>query len=89
MVWLSHSYYCMFVSRYLIYCIVWLQIGAQVQDVCSGGAYRQGSKYLTLPTNLLPTINNVYTDGPCVSKTLAGVFLARFEGVSHVTHFYK
>ena len=31
----------------------------------------------------------VYIDGPCGSKTLAGVLLAHFERVSHVTHFYK
>ena len=36
-------------------------------------------------------IDKVYIDGPCGSKTLAGVLLllARFERVSHVTHFYK
>ena len=33
-------------------------------------------------------INKVYIDGPCSSKTLAGVLLARFEIASHVTHFY-
>ena len=35
------------------------------------------------------TIDKVYIDGPCGSKTLAGVLLARFERVSHVTYFKK
>ena len=30
-------------------------------------------------------IVKVYIDGPCHSKTLAGVLLSRFERVSHVT----
>ena len=34
-------------------------------------------------------IDKVYIDGPCGSNTLADVLLARFERVSHVTHFYK
>ena len=35
-------------------------------------------------------IDKVYIDGPCDSKTLAGVFfLVNIERVSHVTHFYK
>ena len=34
-------------------------------------------------------IDKVYIDGPCGYKTLAGTLLARFERVSHVTHFYK
>ena len=34
--------------------------------------------------NSKPT-DKVYIDGPCDSKTLAGVLLARFERVSHVT----
>ena len=32
-------------------------------------------------------IDKVYIDGTCGSKTLAGVLLACFERVSHVTHF--
>ena len=35
------------------------------------------------------TIDKVYIDGPYGSKTLNGVLLARFERVSHVTHFYN
>ena len=31
----------------------------------------------------LQTIDNVYIDGSCGSKTLAGVLLAQFERVSH------
>ena len=34
-------------------------------------------------------IDKVYIDGLCGPKKLAGVLLARFERVSHVTHFYK
>ena len=34
-------------------------------------------------------IDELYIDGPCGSETLAGVLLARFERVSHMTHFYK
>ena len=34
-------------------------------------------------------IHEVYIDGPCGSKTLVGVLLARFRRVSHVTHFYE
>ena len=34
-------------------------------------------------------IDKVYIDGPCGSKTISGVLLARFERVSHVTHFHK
>ena len=30
-----------------------------------------------------------YIDGPCGSKTIAGVFLARLERVGQLTHFYK
>ena len=37
-------------------------------------------------TATVTSIDKVYTDGPCGSKTLAGVLLARFERVSHVTH---
>ena len=36
-----------------------------------------------------PAIDKVYIDGPCGSKKIAGVLLARFESVSHVTHFNK
>ena len=39
------------------------------------------------PTNVI--IDKVHIDGPCGSKTLAGVLLVRFERVSHVTHFYR
>ena len=35
------------------------------------------------------TIEKDYIDGPRSSKTLAGVLLACFERVSHVTHFYE
>ena len=35
------------------------------------------------------SIDEVYIDGPFGSKTLASVLLARFERVSHMTHFYK
>ena len=31
-------------------------------------------------------LDKVYIHGPCGSKTLAGVLLARFEKVSHVTY---
>ena len=34
-------------------------------------------------------IDKAYIDGPCGSKTLAGVMLARSGRKSHVTHFYK
>ena len=34
-------------------------------------------------------IDKVYIYEPCGSQTLAGVLLARFDRVSHVTHFYK
>ena len=34
-------------------------------------------------------MDKIYIDGPYGSKTLAGVLLARFERVSHVTHSYK
>ena len=33
-------------------------------------------------------IDKVYIKGPCGSKTLAGVLIARFNRVIHVTHFY-
>ena len=35
------------------------------------------------------TIDKVYIDGPCGFKKFAGVLLARFERVSHLTHSYK
>ena len=35
------------------------------------------------------TIDKLYIDGPCGSKTLAGFLLARFERVNHMTHFYR
>ena len=35
------------------------------------------------------TIDKVYIDGPCGSKPLAGVLLARFERVSDMTHLCK
>ena len=38
---------------------------------------------------LLATIHKVYIDGPCGSKTFAGVLLARFERVSHMTRLKK
>ena len=41
------------------------------------------------PYSILWPIDKVYIDGPCGIKTLAGVSLARFERVSHVSHFYK
>ena len=36
-----------------------------------------------------PTIDKVYLDEPCGSKTVAGVLLARLKRVGYVTHFYK